>query len=70
MRQRSEEQRVVFVLREIEGLSYAEMARVLGISKGTVMSRLFYARRKLMERLQDISPPGAQPGRSVKQPLK
>ena len=52
----SEEHRAVFVLREIDGLSYDEMAQVLGVSKGTVMSRLFYARKKLMEKLQDIRP--------------
>jgi RNA polymerase sigma-70 factor (ECF subfamily) len=34
-------------LREIDGLSYAEIAKALGVPKGTVMSRLFYARRRL-----------------------
>jgi len=34
-------------LREIDGLDYAEIARCLGIPKGTVMSRLYYARRRL-----------------------
>lgn len=41
------EQRAVVVLREIEGLSYAEIAATLQVPIGTVMSRLFYARRKL-----------------------
>lgn len=39
-------------LREIDGLSYREMAEALGIPKGTVMSRLHYARRKLRESLR------------------
>ncbi len=37
----------VFVLYEIEGLSYKEIAEVVGCSIGTVMSRLHYARKKL-----------------------
>jgi RNA polymerase sigma-70 factor (ECF subfamily) len=35
------------VLRELEGLSYEELAERLGIQKGTVMSRLFHARKKM-----------------------
>ena len=37
----------VFVLYEIEGMSYKEIAEVVGCSIGTVMSRLHYARKKL-----------------------
>jgi RNA polymerase sigma-70 factor (ECF subfamily) len=37
----------VFVLYEIEGLSYKEIAEAVGCSIGTVMSRLHYARKKL-----------------------
>lgn len=43
----SEKHRAVIVLREVEGLSYEEMSDVLGIAKGTVMSRLFHARKNL-----------------------
>ena len=39
--------RETLLLREVEGLSYAEIASALGIPKGTVMSRLFYARKQL-----------------------
>jgi RNA polymerase sigma-70 factor (ECF subfamily) len=44
--------RAVIVLREVEGLSYEEMAKVLRVPKGTIMSRLFHARRKMQERLE------------------
>lgn len=37
----------VIIMREIEGLSYTEMADILQVSKGTVMSRLHHARQKL-----------------------
>jgi len=43
--------RTVLILREYEGLSYKEIAEVLDIPHGTVMSRLNYARQRLKERL-------------------
>jgi len=43
--------RAVLVLREYEGLSYREIADMLGIPIGTVMSRLNYARNRLRESL-------------------
>jgi RNA polymerase sigma-70 factor (ECF subfamily) len=49
-------QRAVLVLREIEGLTYEEIARAVGCSLGTVMSRLFYARRKLQRIFKDHLP--------------
>jgi RNA polymerase sigma-70 factor, ECF subfamily len=45
--------RAVIVMREIDGLSYEEMAQVMGVSKGTIMSRLFHARQKLQRALVD-----------------
>ncbi len=45
--------RSVIVMREVEGLSYDEMAHVMGVSKGTIMSRLFHARQKLQRTLHD-----------------
>lgn len=46
--------RTVFILRTFEQLSYEEIAVRLGISVGTVDSRLFRARRKLVEELRDL----------------
>jgi RNA polymerase sigma-70 factor (ECF subfamily) len=45
--------RAVIILREIEGMSYEEMAQAMGVSKGTIMSRLFHARQKLQRALSD-----------------
>lgn len=47
----SDEHRTVLVLREVEGMSYDEIAEVMKTRKGTVMSRLFYARRMMQESL-------------------
>jgi RNA polymerase sigma-70 factor (ECF subfamily) len=46
-----EVQRTVLILREYEGLSYAEISSALGIPLGTVMSRLSYARGQLRQSL-------------------
>lgn len=45
--------RSVLALREIQGLSYDEIATQLGLARGTVMSRLFHARRLLVQKLGD-----------------
>jgi RNA polymerase sigma-70 factor (ECF subfamily) len=47
-------QRSVLTLRELEGLSYAEIAEAMAIPVGTVMSRLFYARRALREQMESL----------------
>ena len=49
----SPDHRQAIVLREIEGHSYEEIAQMMQCSLGTVMSRLFYARKKLQDMLQD-----------------
>jgi RNA polymerase sigma-70 factor (ECF subfamily) len=51
-----EDQRAVMVLRELDELSYREIAEVLEVPEGTVMSRLYYARRKLQELLAEDRP--------------
>ena len=52
--QLSPEHRVVIILKEIEGLQYHEIAETLHLSVGTVMSRLFYGRKKLQSLLRPI----------------
>jgi RNA polymerase sigma-70 factor (ECF subfamily) len=49
----SEDHRDIIVLRDFHDLSYEEMAHVLDIKVGTVMSRLHAARRQLRERLTE-----------------
>jgi RNA polymerase sigma-70 factor (ECF subfamily) len=46
--------RAILLLREVEGLSYEDLAQVLGISKGTVMSRLFHARQNMQKMLRPV----------------
>jgi RNA polymerase sigma-70 factor, ECF subfamily len=46
--------KAVILLREVEGLSYDDISRVMQCSKGTVMSRLHYARKKLQAKLRDL----------------
>jgi len=52
----SDEHRTVIMLREVDGMSYEEIAEVVGVSKGTVMSRLHYARKKLQQALKEFAP--------------
>ena len=47
----------ILVLREVEGLSYEDIAARLSMSKGTVESRLFRARERLRERLASFLEP-------------
>lgn len=47
------EHKAAILLRELEGLSYGEIAEITGTAVGTVMSRLFYVRRKLRESLRE-----------------
>ncbi len=47
------EQRAALIFRDVEGLSYQEMAEAMGSSIGTVMSRLHYGRKRLQELLRD-----------------
>lgn len=52
----SDEHREILVLREMQGLSYSEMAQTLGIPQGTVESRLHRARAEMRRRLQGYEP--------------
>lgn len=48
-------QREVFVLKEFQGLKYREIAELLDVPIGTVMSRLYAARQRLAERLEGLA---------------
>src|SRR3954471_14047048 len=52
--QLSPEHRAVILMKEIDGMQYHEIAEALGCSIGTVMSRLFCARKKLQTLLKDV----------------
>jgi RNA polymerase sigma-70 factor (ECF subfamily) len=56
--------RQTLLMREVDGLSYAEIAKAQGIPKGTVMSRLHYARRRVRELLIEagVERPGGPDG--------
>jgi RNA polymerase sigma-70 factor (ECF subfamily) len=52
LNQLSNEHRETIILREVQGMEYNEIAEIMECSKGTVMSRLFYARKKLQTLLK------------------
>jgi RNA polymerase sigma-70 factor (ECF subfamily) len=54
MAQLSHEHRTVLILHEFEEMEYKQIAKTMECSIGTVMSRLFYARRKLAALLMDL----------------
>lgn len=49
----SDKHRSVIVMRELQGMSYADMAKAMNCSKGTIMSRLFHARRNMQKLLKE-----------------
>jgi RNA polymerase sigma-70 factor (ECF subfamily) len=51
----SENQRMVFQLREIEGMSYKDIAKSLNMSEELVKVSLFRARRKIKELLEELN---------------
>ncbi len=56
--------RAAILLREAEGLSYEEIAETMGCSLGTVMSRLFHARKRMQAELSVlVEPAAAEEGR-------
>jgi RNA polymerase sigma factor (sigma-70 family) len=55
----SAEHRAVVTMFDIQGMAHAEIGKVLGVSEGTVRSRLFYAHRQLQAFLSDLHIEGA-----------
>ena len=63
--------RAVILLREVEGLSYKEIAEAMECSEGTVMSRLFHARKKMQEKLRSfVEGDGLGQGDPARDPAK
>lgn len=50
----SEDHRTVVTLYDIQGLQHSEISKILGVSEGTVRSRLFYAHRQLQNFLEEF----------------
>ena len=48
------DEREIIILREFEGYSYEEISEMLSLPAGTVMSRLYYARKKLAKKMKRI----------------
>ncbi|MDH5627679.1 MAG: sigma-70 family RNA polymerase sigma factor, partial [Candidatus Krumholzibacteria bacterium] len=55
----SEDHREIIVLKNFKDLSYKEIAEVLDVPIGTVMSRLFYARQALRALIEELEQTGA-----------
>jgi len=53
MEQLNEKHREILILRNVQNLAYEEIAEILGISVGTVKSRIARARESLREKLGD-----------------
>ncbi len=54
MQKLSHEHRAVVTMFDIQGMPHAEIAKILGISEGTIRSRLFYAHRQLQNSLEEF----------------
>jgi RNA polymerase sigma factor (sigma-70 family) len=54
MMELSEDHRAVVTMYDIQGMPHAEISKILGVSEGTVRSRLFYAHRQLQNYLEEF----------------
>jgi RNA polymerase sigma factor (sigma-70 family) len=54
MQKLSDDHRAVVVMYDIQGLPHAEISRIMGVSEGTIRSRLFYAHRQLQSHLDEF----------------
>ena len=59
----TEDHKAILLLREVEGMSYEEIAETLGIPRGTVMSRLFHARKNMQRQLRPFL--GIEEGKGI-----
>lgn len=50
-----EKDKDIIILKDFQELSYAEIADILNIPAGSVMSRLYYARKKLLKKLEFLN---------------
>ena len=50
----SEDHRAVVTMYDVQGMQHAEISKILGVSEGTVRSRLFYAHRQLQNFLEEF----------------
>jgi RNA polymerase sigma-70 factor (ECF subfamily) len=53
----SPEHRAVVTMFDIQGMPHAEISKILGVSEGTIRSRLFYAHRQLQAYLEEFRKP-------------
>jgi RNA polymerase sigma-70 factor (ECF subfamily) len=58
----SEGDREIVILKDFQDLTYEDISRILSIPRGTVQSRLYYARRRLRDRLNGVLPQAIQGG--------
>lgn len=65
MEQLNEKQKAVFILREVEGSSYQEIAEIMGITEAQVKSDLFRSRKFLREGMQKINNHGINTTRTM-----
>ncbi|MDI3380622.1 RNA polymerase sigma factor [Xenophilus aerolatus] len=65
-----DEQRAVLLLVALEDLSYDDVARILGVPAGTVMSRLSRARTRLRQLMEGVGPAAPAPARAPLRRLK
>lgn len=61
MQSLSEDHRTVVTMFDIQGMPHAEISRILGVSEGTVRSRLYYAHQQLQVYLEDFLVPPESP---------
>ena len=57
MQRLSDDHRAVVTMYDIQGMPHKEISKILGVSEGTVRSRLFYAHRQLQNFLEEFRKP-------------